>query len=72
MPATAAQRLTVNLSGEAAEFLEELAEERGISKTEVLRRALATEKFVWDTIREGRRLLVQDPQDNSTHELVFR
>jgi len=45
----------------------ELAEQQGISKTEVLRRAVSTEKFVYDTLSEGDRLVVRKPDGTLEH-----
>jgi hypothetical protein len=67
-----AVRLTVNLSDEVAQALRELAEKRGTTVSEALRRAISTEKFINDKIEKGERVLLEDPDGNKQREIVFR
>jgi len=60
-------RVTLNLPWKVWDVVGELAEQQGISKTEVLRRAVSTEKFVYDTLSEGDRLVVRKPDGTLEH-----
>ena len=42
------KKLTINLAPELHEELQRMAEERGITITELIRRAVALDKFVWE------------------------
>ena len=46
-------KLTIKFGDQMREVLEELAEDRGISKAEVIRRALAMYKYASDETRDG-------------------
>jgi predicted transcriptional regulator len=50
------KKLTINVSPEVHEELQRLADARGITITELIKRAVALEKFVWEH-REGELLL---------------
>ena len=62
-------RLSVNLNAETAAALKELAERRGISLTETVRRAIAVLKFVEDEIQKGN--TVQSTDGARTRELLL-
>jgi hypothetical protein len=42
------KKLTINVAPELHEELQKMAEERGITVTELIRRAVALEKFIYD------------------------
>ena len=42
------KKLTINLAPELHEDLQRMAEARGITITELIRRAVALDKFVWE------------------------
>jgi predicted transcriptional regulator len=67
----AVRKVTVNLSDETIKDLKEVADKRGISLTEVIRRAIATEKFVQDEREEGGKILVEKP-GGRVREVEFR
>lgn len=69
--ATELVRLNVNLNSETAEALKTLAEEKGSSLTEVIRRAIAVYKFVDEESRSGHRVQTVDPRTSETKELVL-
>src|SRR5579872_6198675 len=73
MPAGAAEKIkvTVNLTPEDVETLNAIAAKRGVTKTEVLRRALAMEKFLDESADSGEKILLQSP-DNSVRQLLIR
>jgi len=64
-------RLNVNLNAETAEALKEIAEHRGISFTEAVRRAISVYKFIDDETQEGHRIQTVDPERNQVRELVL-
>ena len=46
-------KLTIKFGDQMREVLEELAEDRGVSKSEVIRRALVLYKYASDETRDG-------------------
>lgn len=42
------KKLTINVSPEVHEELQRLADERGITITDLIKRAVALDKFVWE------------------------
>jgi len=46
------KRLTIDVAPEVYEELQRLADERGITLTELFKRAVAQDKFVWDIVRQ--------------------
>lgn len=62
-------RLTINLNPEAASFLKSLTEDRGITYTEAIRRALAVYKLVKEQTDEGTR--VQFDDGHTVREVVL-
>lgn len=72
MPGTAERiKVSVNLTPEEVETLKRIAERRGISMTEVIRRALAMEKFIDESSAAGEKILVQS-SDKSMRQLLIR
>jgi metal-responsive CopG/Arc/MetJ family transcriptional regulator len=65
-----AKRVNVNFSEEVYTELAQIAKERGVTLSEVLRDAVTLEKYVADTRRQGGRLLVE--RDGETKELLIR
>jgi hypothetical protein len=66
-----ATRFSVNFSEEANETLEEIAERRGVTKTDVLRGSIALEKWFDETRRDGGKILVQT-KDGEIREVITR
>lgn len=64
-------RISANLSKEVFEALQELSKELGVSMTDVLRRALSTERFLVKEVRNGAKVLLKD-QDGSLREIILR
>jgi len=64
-------RLNVNINAETAEALKALAEAKGISVTEAIRRAISVYKFVEDEVQIGRKVRTMDTSDNNVRELVL-
>ena len=65
------KRMSVSLPKEAAESLEWLAKERGITLSEALRHAVATEDYIQKELRDGSKILIQKA-DKTLREVVFR
>lgn len=68
----AVKRVTVNLSEEAVKSLEALANKRGITMTEALRKAIATEKFLADEVAEGSKVLIKSKDGKDTRQLLIQ
>lgn len=64
-------RLNVNLNAETAEALKEIADQRGISFTEAVRRAISVYKFIDDETHEGNRIQTVNPSRNEIREIVL-
>ncbi len=62
-------RVNVNFSDDGYEALKEIARSRGKSISEVLRDAIALEKWYEETKREGGRVIVEF-DDGRTREIV--
>lgn len=69
MPKTS--RLSFNLSGELVETLREMAERNDTTMTEVLKRAIAVQRFLDEQKSQGRTILVEDPEAQTQRELVL-
>jgi len=65
-------KISVNLTVDAVEALKDLAAKRGTTVTDVLRRAISTEKYIDHVQRdEGAKVLVEDKK-GKIRELVFQ
>ncbi len=67
----ATKRVNVNFSPSAYSTLEKLAEEKGKTMSEVLRNAIALEKWVTDVTKEGGHILIEKP-DGKVREILPR
>ena len=65
------KRMSVSLPVEIAELLEFLAKVQGISQNEALRKAISTEAYIQQEIREGSTVLIQK-SNKKLKEVVFR
>jgi predicted DNA-binding protein len=65
------KRVNVNFSPSAYSTLEKLAQEKGKTMSEVLRDAIALEKYVTDLTKEGGAILVEKP-DGKVREIIRR
>lgn len=68
---TKPKRMSVSLPGDIAGLLKFLADTQGISQNEALRKAIATEAYVQQEVREGSTILVQK-SNKEIREVVFR
>ncbi|WP_167736445.1 CopG family transcriptional regulator [Nocardioides sp. 1609] len=62
-------KISANLAEEIVEDMKRRAEEQGISMTELLRQALATQKFLQEEQDRGTKLILQRAGEND-RELV--
>lgn len=62
-------RLTVNINPETKKALEEIAKNRHVTVTEVIRRAVALYAFIEKEIADGNRVQIDDGQ--KIRELYF-
>lgn len=66
------RKISVNLSNEVLDALHELAARDNVTMTEALRRAISTLKFLQDSQREGKSVLLRDPDTKETERLIFQ
>jgi hypothetical protein len=64
------QKLSINLSEDAARVVKELADAKGTTVTEVIRRGIALERFIVDHLDGGATFLVKQP-DGSIETVHF-
>jgi hypothetical protein len=65
-----AVRMTVKLSPQAATALKKISEERGVTITEALRRAISIQHYINEALKRGATVVVNEA-DGSKKELVF-
>ena len=65
------KRMSVSFPPDIASLLEFLADSQGVSLNEALRKAIATEAYIQQEIREGSTILVQK-SNKEIREVVFR
>lgn len=65
------KRLSVILSDEAERLLDNLANTQGITKSEALRKAIATESYLTEERMKGSKVFIRSKQ-NELMEVVFR
>jgi hypothetical protein len=64
-------KTTVNLPEGAIEALQQIATDRGSTMSEVIRQAIATEKFLHDTAKSGGKVLIEE-KDRKLKQLLVR
>ncbi len=64
-------KTSLNLPEAAVEALKLIAAKRGTTMAEVVRQAIATEKFLVDEVEKGNKILIED-KDRSVRQVVFR
>ena len=69
--AALAVKTTLNLPAESSELLRTLADQRGTTLAEVIRRALQLEQYLTQIRDEGGRILIEKKEDASPKELVI-
>lgn len=64
-------KLTLQLSPEMDEVLEELAEERDVSKAQVLRQAMLLLRYLDGEVADAKDIIVRDRETGEASVLVF-
>ena len=65
-------KLTVKFGDQMNKVLEELAAEKGTTKTEIIRRALATYKYLNDEIKDGdKRVSVTSANSKTIKDVIL-
>ena len=67
---TATKKISISLTNEAADFVSEASRRKNISASEVIRRALAIQRFVDRELETGATIVVRRP-DGSTERVQF-
>ena len=62
--------MTLNMSSEEMAVLDRLAEEKGLSKTALVRQALRLYQSVTERLDRGEKLFVEDPEKEEKAELM--
>lgn len=62
----------VNLTEEDVEELKKVCAAKGVTMTQAVRRAIAMQKFVDETVAQGDRLLIEQRDKDVVRELVVR
>ena len=65
-------KTSMNLPQDSLETLRELAEGANTSMAEIVRRAVATEKFLKDASANGSKILIKDKDSDTMRELLIR
>ena len=68
-PAAQGRRLSVNVALDVADAIDELAKRRGLTITDVIRRAVSTYKFIDDETANGGKILVE--RNGAVREVQF-
>ncbi|MBD1844548.1 ribbon-helix-helix protein, CopG family [Cyanobacteria bacterium FACHB-63] len=70
-PTPSLKRMSISLPADIAEMLEVLTSHQGISQNEAIRKAIATEAYVYKERMQGSKVLLQK-SDGEIREVVFR
>lgn len=65
------QKLSVNLTEEAANVVRELAEEQGITVSEVIRRAISLERFILTQLKTGATFYLERGEGSPVERVHF-
>jgi hypothetical protein len=63
-------KLSVNLSDDLLQVLQELATARRTTQTEVLRQAISNEAMLQEAVNQGSRILIRDPKGRMRQVLM--
>jgi hypothetical protein len=66
-----AERITVALIPQAGEDLQRLQDRTGLSKTDIVNRAITLYDFIDAQLREGRDVIIRDPKTGETQVVRF-
>ena len=65
------QKVSINLPSDTLDVIRKIAEHRSLTMTDAIRRAIVTESYIEDEIKNGGTILVKKP-DGTYKEVVFR
>ena len=65
------KRMSITLTGDAVQHLEFLSQTQNITQNEALKKAIATEVYIRQSVVQGTKVLLQKP-DGEIREVVFR
>lgn len=65
------KRMSISLPADSAAQLDFLATKQGISQNEAIRKAIATEAYLYEAIQEGSSIYIEK-SDGKMMEVVFR
>ena len=65
-------KISVNLSNDVIDVLREMAARDNVTMTEILRRAISTQKFLEDAQAAGKAILLRDENSKEAERLIFR
>jgi Ribbon-helix-helix protein, copG family len=65
-------KTSMNLPEDSLKTLRKLADDSNVTMAEVIRRAVATERFLRETIASGGKILIKDKNGDSLRELLIR
>ena len=68
-PQQSSERITVALIPKAASDLQGLQERSGLSKTDLVNRAISLYEFIDAQLREGKEVLIRDPAKGETQRV---
>jgi predicted CopG family antitoxin len=63
------KKLTINVAAEVYDELQKMAEERDLTVTDLVKRAIALDRFVWEN-RDGE-LLIKDKDSDTVRQIVL-
>lgn len=64
-------KVTVNLTEENSEIVNQLSNEQKVNKTTIINKAIALEKFISDALKNEQKIMIVD-KDGTRREIVFR
>lgn len=66
-----ARKISMNMSEDTLDALQELADRYNVTMTEATRRAISVMKLLDDKQRDGMDVLLRDPKTRETDRLIF-
>jgi metal-responsive CopG/Arc/MetJ family transcriptional regulator len=65
------RRYAIEFPSNLEDLLEELAKKRGVKKSEIIRRALASYAFLVEEKENGNKIIIEDKDSKALKELIF-
>jgi hypothetical protein len=64
-------RIGLNLSQDQLDSVKKVAEDRGVTMTDVIRNALALDQYLQNAVADGKVITLEDRDGKNRRELVF-